>query len=326
VEVARLFDRHLLREVGDLEDIDFSLELRDLVVELVAALGQRSVLCPETCFVDHSRLVEVVELVDLDSDLLSILLKDGEEFGLGFDRLVGLDQVRSYLLVGEEEVLDLVMKYRLKVVERDLVPAFLAGVLRVVRGYVHLLAAGAVRKAGEEVGGGPGGTLPPIALLVQVEVALDPEFLRDDRFDFKEHPLGFRLEDPGALAPVGALRVVGAANTLGDGVAQEPVDGGVGELAALPGPVPPLIEHASDLLFPLAVTEELEHELAYRRLLGVNEKFLVLPLVAVGGLAAGRLASLGTDWDCGRDTLGDLLTLPLGHRRDHGVEEAAGGA
>jgi len=65
MEVTGLLDRCLLGELRDLEDVDLGLQFGDLVVELVTAFGERSVFRAESRLVDHSRLVKVIELVDL---------------------------------------------------------------------------------------------------------------------------------------------------------------------------------------------------------------------------------------------------------------------
>ena len=70
MEVAGLSDGGFLRQVRNLEDIDFSLVFGNLVFKLVATFGERFVFRAEPSFVDHAGLVVVVELVDLPSTYL----------------------------------------------------------------------------------------------------------------------------------------------------------------------------------------------------------------------------------------------------------------
>jgi hypothetical protein len=69
--------------------------------------------------------------------------------------------------------------------------------------------------------------------------------------------------------------------------------------------------------------EQLVHQLADWRFLGVRDELVVLPLVAERRGTAGGPPELGADRDRDGHTLGDLLPLPLRHRSDHRVEEAA---
>jgi hypothetical protein len=108
--------------------------------------------------------------------------------------------VRGDLLVREQEMLDLVVEHRFEVIERDLVPTLLAGVLPGIRRNVHLLTTVAVRHPREEVDGRFRYPLELGPLLGEVVVALGPQFLGDDGLDLKVYPLGLRLEYPGTLA------------------------------------------------------------------------------------------------------------------------------
>jgi len=144
---------------------------------LVPAESERLVLLPEPGLVDHPRLVEVVELVDLGAELPKLRFEDSEEFGLLPERLVCQLQLRSNLIVREQEVPDLLLEDGFEVVDRDLVAAGVAGVFRAVRGHVHLRTAGAVREAREEVHGGPCSALQAASLAVEVLVALCPQLL-----------------------------------------------------------------------------------------------------------------------------------------------------
>ena len=69
--------------------------------------------------------------------------------------------------------------------------------------------------------------------------------------------------------------------------------------------------------------EELVHELPYRCFLRVGHEFAPFPAESEARCAARGFAQLRPDRYRRRDTLADLLALPLRHRGDHGVEEAA---
>jgi hypothetical protein len=69
--------------------------------------------------------------------------------------------------------------------------------------------------------------------------------------------------------------------------------------------------------------EEVVDEAAERNFVGVYREALVYPAVPQRGHAPHGFPELGPDGDRGRNPGGDLLPLPLGHRGDHGVEEAA---
>ena len=58
--------------------------------------------------------------------------------------------------------------------------------------------------------------------------------------------------------------------------------------------------------------------------LGVRNQFFILPLIAEGGLTPQGFTQLGPDRNRGGHPIGDLLPFPLGHGRDHGIEETTG--
>jgi hypothetical protein len=58
--------------VADLQDIEFCLDLRNLVFELLLPFGKGVVLRTKPVLVDHPRLIQVVELVDLGEELLAL--------------------------------------------------------------------------------------------------------------------------------------------------------------------------------------------------------------------------------------------------------------
>lgn len=147
VEVAGLSDDLFLRELRDLQDIDFGLESRKRIFELALPFGQWSVLHPEAGLVDRFRLVEVVEAVDFFPKLAALRFQGRDEIFLPLDDGVPGRQSPSDLVDGEEEALELLMEDGFQIIDRELVPAARADVLRGVRGHVHFLAAGAVGKA-----------------------------------------------------------------------------------------------------------------------------------------------------------------------------------
>jgi hypothetical protein len=324
VQAPCLLDGFLFREVGDTQDVDLGLDFRDLVIELGPALGKGTVLLPEALFVDHPGLVEVIELVGLGFELPGFPFEEGEELLLFLDGLARLLKVGGNLCIGEQEALDLFMEDGFEVIKRHLVPALLAGVLRAVRRDIHPCPAGAERQPGEEVHDCLSRFLEALALAIEKDVALAPELFGDDGWRGKVYPLLFRLKRPGTFLAVRVLGVVGPTGTFSDRITDEAIDGGVGKLAAVSCPVALLVQETSNRFLALVLPEEFKHELAHGGFGWIKQELLPLPLVAIGGLTAGRLTCAGTDRDSGGDTLGNLFPLPLRHCGDHGVEEASG--
>jgi len=64
--------------VGDLQDIEVRLRLRDFLIKLLLPCRKRLVFGPKSVLVDHAGLIEVVELVDFASQFLTVLFKDGK--------------------------------------------------------------------------------------------------------------------------------------------------------------------------------------------------------------------------------------------------------
>lgn len=52
-------------KLADLHDVEFGLNGRNLVVKLAESVGPRTILCTESVFVDHSRLIKIVKFLDL---------------------------------------------------------------------------------------------------------------------------------------------------------------------------------------------------------------------------------------------------------------------
>jgi len=86
-----------------------------------------------------------------------------------------------------------------------------------------------------------------------------------------------------------------------------------------------LIQQSGDGFLALVLLEELMHQCAYRSFLGMRDEFSFNPLISKRRLPAKGLAQLRAYGNRGGNAGGDFLALPLGHCRDHGVEEAAGG-
>lgn len=129
------------------------------------------------------------------------------------------------------------MEDGVEVFDRHLVPAVGADVLGAIRGHIHLVPAAAVGEAGKEVDDALGRTLSFGPLLIEHHVALVPEIFRNDSFDLVKYPLTFGLQLPCLLAP-GRLGVVRAADALPGGVAQQAIDGRVGEGRAVACAIP----------------------------------------------------------------------------------------
>jgi len=155
-------------------------------------------------------------------------------------------------------------------------------------------------------------------------VALVPELLRDHRLDGLEDPLLLALQVPGLPVAPG-LRVVRSVEPFGGGVLEEPDDRRVAPEGASARPVPLLVQEPGNGLEAPVLQEELVDEQADGGLLRVDLELPVLPPVAEGGGAPEGLPELRPDGDRRCDPGGDLLPLPLGEGRDHGVEEAARG-
>jgi len=53
----------------------------------------------------------------------------------------------------------------------------------------------------------------------------------------------------------------------------------------------------------------------------MGNQFTILPIITKGGLATQRLAKFGPNRDRGCYSLSNLLSFPLGHGCNHGVEK-----
>jgi hypothetical protein len=287
------------------------------------ALRERAVLRAESCLVDVAGLVEVVEAVDFLLKLGPLPFQCDAQFFFRQDDLIAFGQIAGDLLSREEEAFQLLMEDGIQVLDRHLVAAVIADVLRRIGGHIHLVAAGAVCEAREEVRHLLYRTLPLLLLGIEDSGARLPEVFREDGFHLVEYPFAFRLELPRLLAVCG-LGVVGTAQALGRGVPEEAFDGRIREVRAVPGPVSPLVEKSRHRLLPAMFQEKLVEELPDGCFIRVGDEGVVFPLVSERRLAAQGFAKLGADRNRERHALGDLLSLPLGHRGDHGVEEAPG--
>ncbi len=309
-------------KVLDLEEVDLALQPGDLVLELLSALLQGAVGAAEAVSADLVLHVKPVHLLHLLVHPALFGLEPVQERPLVRDRLVSLLEVVGHLLRRKEELPKLLLEDGLQIDDGDLVPAVAAHVLRGVGGDVHLLAAGTDREPGEEVHCLSCRALAALSPFVEECVALLPQLHRHDWLHLAQDPLVPGLLDP-VLLVAEAPRVVGPADPLGRWVAEEPLYGRVAEAGAVPRAVALLIEKSGHRFLPPMLQKQLVHEPADRRLLGVGNQLPILPLVPERCLAAQGLAEFGADRHRSRHAFSDLLTLPLGHRRDHGVEEAA---
>jgi hypothetical protein len=244
VQVFSFGDHFLAGEVLDLEEVDLALEPGDLRLKLYSPVLDRLVPLPQGSRGDLLRQVEPEDLIRFRFEAVGFPPQGVEEIDLGLHLLVRLGEGARDLLRGEEESLELLLEDPLKVRLRHLVAACLADVLRGVRGDPHPAAAVAEGQPGEEMdglAGGPG--LPGRALLGEEGVRAVPEFLGDDRLDFRSHPLVGGLQDP-LLALAQGTSVVRAAGALGGGVADQALHRRMAELAAAAGAVAALREEA----------------------------------------------------------------------------------
>jgi hypothetical protein len=178
-------------------------------------------------------------------------------------------------------------------------------------------------ETGEEVdrpAGCPGLALP---LLRDQGIGRVPDLLGDYRLHVRCDPLVGGLQVP-ALAVAPALRVVGAAGALGRGVTDQAFHGGMRELVTAASAVSPVSQEPRDREEPAVLNVQLVHEAADGGFLGVRYEAALVPAVAEGCRAAGRLPKLRSHRDRGGDPARDLLALPGGHAGNHRVEEAAG--
>lgn len=323
VEVFRVGKDLVTGEELDFEEIDLPLELRNLLLNLIDSLLQGPVLTAKGFYREFVINVGPVDFLHLTLDFMLVRGQGVEELLLFFDDLVGLPEIGGDLRRREEKALELVMEDFFQILDTDLVAALAADVFRGIGGDVHLLPASADGIPGKELDRLLGGPLILFLLVGEDLVALGPELIRDDRLDGGEDPVLLGFMDPFLAVPE-ALGIVCPVDSLGRQVLEEPGNGGIGKFCALTGAVASFIENPGDYLFPAVFQEELVDEFSNRSLLGVRAEFLVLPLIAEGGLAAGAFTELCPDWDRGGHPLGDLFALPLGHGGDHGIEESPG--
>jgi hypothetical protein len=231
--------------VLDAEEVDLPLEAGDFLFESHPALLNGRVPLPEPAGVYLVCQVELVDLIGFGLEAHRLPPQGVEKLFLGGYLLVANFERRGDLLRGEEEGSELLLKDPLKVRLGHLVPAALADVLRGVRGHVHPAPAVAEGEPGEEVDGPAGRPRLAPPLLGQEGVRGVPDLLGHHRLDFRGHPLMGGLQVP-ALALAPALRVVGAADAFGRGVADQALHGRVRELAAASRAVAPVGEDAGD--------------------------------------------------------------------------------
>ena len=319
-EVSGLRDDVLLHHSPDFKEVDLPLKAGDLSSQGGEAFLKRPVPFAEAIDREGVLLVEVVELVGLLREPLPFPEEGVQEFLPPGEDLRALGEPGGDGLRGESELPEFVPEEVVEIHDRDLHVAGLADVLRGVRAHVHLLAAGTVHVAREDVDGPLRDRLPGSPAPQKERVALLPEFLGDDRGTGHPDPLRLRLLDPLALHELGVAR---AAQALRGRVHDELLHGRIPEGAAVPAPVAGLVQDLCHGLQAPMLLEKLVDEAAERCLVRVYFEALVYPAVPEGGRAAQGLPKPGAHGDRGHDPGGDLLALPLGHRGDHGVEEAA---
>jgi hypothetical protein len=176
--------------------------------------------------------------------------------------------------------------------------------------------------AGEEMHdllGRPLAAGPP---LIEECVAPRPQLLGDDGLDGGQDPVGFRFEYP-VLFVARALGVVRPTNTLRGRVPDETVNGRIGELRAVACPQALLVQESSNRLLPAVLQEEFVQSAPNWNLLRVRHEFSTCPLVAEGCRSAQWLSELRPDGNRGSNAIGNFLALPLRHRRNNGIEQAA---
>ncbi len=185
--------------MGDFEDIEFRLDLGNLIFELALPCCNGMILGTKPYLVHSPCLVELVELIHVGSQLLLLLEEYLHKFFFCVDGGVGFAQVCSNLCGRKEEVLDLLMEHSLKVNHGNLVPAGVADIFWRVGRHIHLLPTAAVGDPGKEVDDLLGGSLPFGSLGIKVSITLIPEFFGHDGFYLVEYPLTLGLKFPRLL-------------------------------------------------------------------------------------------------------------------------------
>jgi len=97
IEVSRSEDDFFFGKLADLHHIKLGLSGRDFIVKLTESVSPGVVLHAKPVLVDHPRLVEVMEFINLTGKLLALGFEDFEKFGLCMDRDVRPLQVRADL-------------------------------------------------------------------------------------------------------------------------------------------------------------------------------------------------------------------------------------
>jgi len=185
-----------MRKGADAEYINLRLKRGNRIIELRTPLRQRPVLCTKPTLVDHSGLIQVVELVRLGSQLRPLLRERRKLRVFDTDGGILLLQLLCNLLRSKEEPLEFLMEDRLKVVCGNLGTTGLADVLGTIRRHIHDLAAVAVCDSGKEMShvlcDAPSCPFAPL----HDRRAFLPEFLGNDGWNLNEHPFRFRFEYP----------------------------------------------------------------------------------------------------------------------------------
>jgi len=188
-----------LGQERDVEDIPLGLHTRQLLLNLVQPIPELLVANPEAFLVQNVRLVQLDQLVGFPSDLALLRFESRKEVFKALEPNVPRLHMLGNLGRREDERPEFRLENLLQVINRNLVAAGLADVLRRVRGHIHLGAALAEREPREQVHNLFGLPLTLDALLVEKHIDLAPQVLGDDGLDRCQHPGTLRLELPGAL-------------------------------------------------------------------------------------------------------------------------------
>lgn len=325
IEIASLVEDFVAGEQVDFEKIQFGLEAWDFFFELGLAPFMRSVALAEFFDGELLRHIEPEDFIHFLLDRDALAFEDGQQFGPLLDGLVSFLQVLPDGVRREEVAAKLLNEDVFEVHNGDLVGAVPTNVFRSIDFDVHLAAAQAAPcQAAEELDGLLGGP-PGLGLLFEQDgIATVPEFFRDNGLAGKVDPLGLGLEFPaaGAADPAG---VVGSPDALGGRVGDQVFDGLVLKKPAAAAAMAALVEQARHGGLALVLQKEFVAELADWGLFGMRREALIFPLVAEWSRASRGFAEFSPDGNRGGHPRPNFFPFPVGHRRNHRVEEPAGG-
>jgi len=140
-----------LRQKRDAKHVSLGLDAGDFGVELFKAESQLLVPRTESLLVQNVCLVQLDQLVSFASDFLPFGVETRKKLFKGVQLLVAEFHMVGNLRRREDKRPKLFLENLLQVIDRNLVAAVLAGVLRAVRGHIHRRLALAEREPGEEM-------------------------------------------------------------------------------------------------------------------------------------------------------------------------------